>query len=378
MLVADIASRIAAHVATPPCGIAIHGLDGSHTLLGNAPPALSVFVRTPRGERALMRLSQLAICEAYIRGDLDFEGDLMEAIRYQTALSDRQFGIKLWRRIKPLLVGRPRCNPAWIEKHYDQKNIQLVAAETRYHTYTPGIYASSDESLEDGAERKLRWAYEALRLEAGRHVLDVGCGWGGFVRYCAARDVDVTGITLSKDQLAFVHEAIAREKLEARVLYQDFFTFTPERKFDGISLMGVMEDLSDYDAVIARLARWLQPGGRVYLDFAASKERVATSSFITEYIWPGRFRMVYMPELVDAVWNSPFDVVAIENDRANYHRWARESYCRWIDRKPLVLERASEELWRTFHIMHAGVANVMRDWSRGVTAYRMVLELPEH
>jgi hypothetical protein len=82
-----------------------------------------------------------------------------------------------------------------------------------------------------------------------------------------------------------------------------------------------------------------------------------------------------MPELVTAIWKSPFDIVECHNDRMNYYHWARQNYMRWMEQKTAIVERASEALWRTFRIMQAGTANVMSDPTQGVSAYRMVLEL---
>jgi len=371
------AKRLADGPDRLPCGIAVLTPDGQRIVVGDGAPSLTVLVHNGRGEQAVRRMSLLGICEAYIRGDIDLDGDLIEAASLQTKMTDREILIKLWRRFKPLLFGRARCNPEWIADAYDRHNIQLISADQDFHTYTPGLYESDHDSLEAGARRKLQAAFDGLNLQPGDHVLDIGCGWGGFIRFCTARQVRMTGITLSRHQLAFVTDVIRRDALEASAHYQDFFTFTPERQYDGISLMGVIEDLSDYRAVVKRLTSWVRPGGRVYLDFAASKERFATSSFITKYIWPGVFRMVYLPELIEAVWHSPFEIVLLDNDRMNYHRWARESYRRWMDRKAAVLEQADEATWRTFRLMHAGCANIMRDATRGASAYRMVLEMPQ-
>ncbi|HXE79262.1 MAG TPA: class I SAM-dependent methyltransferase [Vicinamibacterales bacterium] len=359
-----------------PCTVAVITRDGERLVLGDGPLVLTVHVRTERGERALRAMSLLGICEAYIHDDLDFEGDLLEAASIQTKLTDREIFIKLWRRLKPYLMGRSKSNADAIREAYDRNNIQLVAADENYHTYTPGIYESDRDSLEVGARRKLQAAFDSLNLQPGDHLLDVGCGWGGFMRFCAERGVRATGITLSKHQLAFVQRFID-QGLNAEVFYQDFFTYEPSRQFDAVSLMGVLEDLSDYRTVIERLTTWVRPGGRIYFDFAASKERHATSSFITKYIWPGVFRMVYLPELIEAVWRSPFELVLLDNDRLNYFRWARESDRRWIERKAKVLQQADEETWRTFRLMHAGCANIMRDATRGAAAYRMVLEMPQ-
>jgi len=371
----DWATRVTEGPEPLPCPIAVRTLDGQHLTVGDGPPVLTVHLHNERGERALRSMSLLGICEAYIRDDLDLQGDLVAAASFQARLADRAVLIRLWRRLKPLLLGRGRSNADAISGAYDRHNIQLISADQDYHTYTPGLYESDHDSLEAGARRKLQAAFDGLQLQPGDHVLDVGCGWGGFMRFCAERHVHATGITLSRHQLGFVQRFIDRG-LDARAMYQDFFTYAPDRQYAGISLMGVMEDLSDYRTVIRRLTGWVRPGGRIYFDFAASKQRVATSSFITKYIWPGVFRMVYLPELIDAVWRSPFEVVLLDNDRVNYFRWARESDRRWIERRAQVLEQADEATWRTFRLMHAGCANIMRDATRGATAYRMVLEMP--
>jgi cyclopropane-fatty-acyl-phospholipid synthase len=355
-----------------PCAISVRSNEGE-TTLGRGNPVLSVHVNNPRGRRALLSLSQLKICEAYIRGDLELEGDLIEALAFRDLLRDRQLRIKLWRRFKPLLFGSERCRREWIAEHYDRENVQLASADRSYHTYTPGVYQHDGESLEVAAERKFETAFCSLRLEPGQHMLDVGCGWGGFVRYCASRGIDVTGITLSKDQLAFVRDLLDRERLCGQVLYQDFFTFTPTRLYDGVSMMGVLEHLPDYKAVLQRLSTLVKPGGRIYLDFASCRDRFATSSFITKHAWPGMFRMVHLPELMAALSDFPFEIHRLTNDRRNYYLYARDSYQRWMEQRAAVTERFGAEVWRKFRLLHASVANVMSRPTYGVSAFQMVL-----
>jgi cyclopropane-fatty-acyl-phospholipid synthase len=111
-----------------------------------------------------------------LAGELDIEGDLIAATRYQEVLSDRHPALQVWRRLHPVLVGRERVNPGWIAHHYDAANAQLYAADRDYNTYTPGIYHSDADSLEVGAERKLAAAFEGLQLEPGDHLLEVGSG----------------------------------------------------------------------------------------------------------------------------------------------------------------------------------------------------------
>jgi cyclopropane-fatty-acyl-phospholipid synthase len=273
-----------------------------------------------------------------------------------------------------LLLGRRRLNPRWIAKHYDSQNMQLFALDELYNVYTPGVYEADDDTLEQGAERKLALAFDALGLRAGDSLLDVGCGWGGFLRFCARRGVDATGISLSRHQLEFARQRLEEDGLSATTRYQDFFSYQPERRFDAISLMGSIEDLSSYREVLRRLRAWLAPGGRVYLDFAGRDRPWGIASFVTKHVWPGAFRMVYLPAFTRALARTHFDVVEMHSDRSNYHRWARLGLERWTERRDAVLAAADERTWRLMHVLTAGTAYVMGPRSTWATAYRVVLE----
>jgi cyclopropane-fatty-acyl-phospholipid synthase len=358
-----------------PCAFTVH-TDGTVKRIGDGEPAFAVHLRNGQGWKALRSLDELTIAEAYVRGDIDIEGDEVRAMWLRGMLADDNFWLKTWRRLQPLLVGRERLNPGWIAKHYDSGNIQLWALDRDYRAYTPGIYESDDETLEVSTRRKYDFAFDGMRLKEGDRVLDVGHGWGGFLQYCAGRGVRAEGITLSKDQLGYVTRLIAERQLDASASYQDFFTYRPGKRYDAISVMGVIEDLSDYPRVLERLAELLAPGGRVYLDYASGKVPFATSSFITKHVWPGTFRMTYVPELLAALDRSPLQLVGLYNDRRNYHLWAKKGRERWIENREEVVARAGEETWRLFRLLFAGTSGVMNDPSYDVTAYRMLLELP--
>jgi cyclopropane-fatty-acyl-phospholipid synthase len=358
-----------------PCAFTLHTPTGA-TRIGEGEPVFDLYVKNGRGTKALQSLDELAIAEAYVRGDLELEGDAVRAMWLRSLLSDDRFWIKTWRRLQPLLLGREKLNPDWIAKHYDSGNIQLFAMDREYRAYTPGIYATDDDTLETSTRKKYDFAVEHLRVREGDEVLDVGSGWGGFIQYCAGRGVRVEGITLSKDQFGFVTGLIRDRGFDASVSYQDFFTYRPGKRYDGISLMGVIEDLSDYPRVMERLAELVKPGGRIYLDFASGKVPFGTSSFITKYIWPGTFRMTYMPELMAAIDRSSIQLTGVWNDRRNYHLWAKNGHQRWMESKEEIIRRSSHETWRLFRLLYAGTAGVMNDPAWKVTAYRMVLELP--
>lgn len=371
----DALASLFARFESLPCAFTLRTPAGV-THLGDGEPAFALHVRNGRGTRALRSLDELTIADAYVRGDLEIEGDAIRAMWFRHLLSDDRWWIKTWRRLQPRLFGRDQLNPAWIAKHYDSHNLQLFATDREFRAYTPGIYERDDDTLEAGTRRKYDFAFDQLRLQPGAELLDVGHGWGGFLQYCCGRGVRGQGITLSRHQLEYVEGLIAARELDARVQYQDFFTYRPGRRFAAVSMMGVIEDLSEYPRVLERLAELLAPGGRVYLDFAASRVPVDTSAFVTKHVWPGSFRQVFMPELLAAIDRSPLEVVVLWNDRRNYHLWARKGHQRWLDNREAVIRSSSEQTWRLFRLLFAGTAGGMDDPTYRDTAYRMVLELP--
>lgn len=359
-----------------PCSCTVHLPDGSTHKIGNEDSIFELQVKNKAGLKALLSLDQITIAEAYCLDNIDIQGDIVKTLAFQETLSQNNFGIKIWRRLKPILVGRKRCNPAWIAKHYDANNIQVMASDRDYNTYTQGNYEEGD-SLEIGAERKLDFAFQSLKLETNASVLDIGSGWGGFIRFAARRRVNVTGITLSKHQKEYTEKIINDNQLtNAQVYYQDFFTYQTNQKYDGAVMMGVIEDLSDYYWVMKKLVTLIKPGGRVYLDFATSNKRFSTSVFITKYIWPGTFRMVYLPEFVDAINKSPFEINSMYNDRFNYYYWTWLMQRRWVENKTEVLKKTNEFTWRLFNTLFAGTSAIESTPSYAASAYRVVLELP--
>ncbi|HME03537.1 MAG TPA: class I SAM-dependent methyltransferase [Solirubrobacteraceae bacterium] len=354
--------------------LAIRGPDGNVEQLGRGEPQVEVAAVNADGLAALRSRSELRIAEAYLNEDIDISGDLVAAMRLRVVLSDVRPLLRARTFLQPLVLGRRRLNPRWIAKHYDSENMQLYGIDELYNVYTPGLYERDDDTLEEGAVRKLEHAFDRLGLRAGATLLDVGCGWGGFLRYCAERGVEATGISLSRHQLAYARSRLDGDGLDAHTLYQDFFTYEPHRQFDAISLMGSIEDLANYRSVMLRLGRWLRPGGRIYMDFAAKDRPWGISTFISQHVWPGAFRLVYLPSFTRALARSHFDVVALENDRRNYHLWPLKGLERWTDRRAEIVAATDERTWRLMSLLMAGAAHLMGEHSILFTAYRVTLE----
>ena len=351
--------------------------SGACLRIGEEPAGLTLEIRTRRGLQAIRSLNELRICEAYMDDDIDIGGDLQKALALRDLLEDQDLWITAWRRIQPLLVGRSKAQESWVHNHYDSDNLQLYFLDTAYNTYTPGVFEREDESLEAASERKHRLAFEGLGLKTGDRVLDIGCGWGSFLRYAARRNVHVTGITLSRHQLGWVQEnLIDREHLPAALHYGNFFEFEAERQFDAVSMLGVIEELADYPRALAHVACLVKPGGRVYLDFMAATQDFVFPAFISKYVYQGGTSRVYLPKFVEAATRSPFEIVRIDNDRRNYHLTAQHWFDNFERNRAAIRERFGERTYRMYRLYLAGMPQMLDCDTHLTTAYRVMLELP--
>jgi cyclopropane-fatty-acyl-phospholipid synthase len=125
-----------------------------------------------------------------------------------------------------------------------------------------------------------------------------------------------------------------------------------------------------------RLARWVKPGKRVYLDFMAATRDFLFPAFISKYIYQGRTSRVYLPKFLKAVTHSPFEILALYNDRRNYYLTTNQWFENFERHQQAVRERFGERLYRMFRLYLAGNPVMLDHPSHLTTAYRVLLELP--
>src|SRR6202044_2600470 len=105
------------------------------------------------------------------------------------------------------------CDAEAIQYHYDVSNSFYEWVLGPSMTYTCAVYPESGATLEAAQDNKYRLIFEKLRLQPGDRLLDVGCGWGGMVRYAARRGVRAIGATLSAEQAAWAQTAVEADGL---------------------------------------------------------------------------------------------------------------------------------------------------------------------
>jgi cyclopropane-fatty-acyl-phospholipid synthase len=349
--------------------------EGRRFVFGGGEPAFVLSARTRAGLRALMSTDLPTIAEAYVHGDLEVEGDLTKAMLIRTLVSDHHPLRFLWRLLRPRAVGQIRSDRQAIARHYDyDQDFYLLFLDGRHRCYSQGIFARDDEPLEDAMTRKLDFALEAVGAGPGDRVLDIGGGWGAFAQHAGRRGIRVTSLTLSVESEAFLNTLIAREGLPGRVHREHFLEHAPNERYDAIVNLGVTEHLPDYRATLRQYLALLKPGGRIYLDASATREKNDHSTFLARSIYPGNGSLLCLHEYLAELARTPLQLEGVYDDRHSYHLTAR-AWAERLDRHREEVERRwGPELYRKFRLYLWGCADAFqRDL---IQAYRMVLHLP--
>jgi cyclopropane-fatty-acyl-phospholipid synthase len=108
-------------------------------------------------------------------------------------------------------------------------------------------------------------------------ILDIGGGWGGLVEYCSALGVEVTSLTLSEESAAYIRARIAEGGLKGEVIVEDLLEHRARERYDHVVIFGVIEHIPTYGRFCERVWDALKPGGKLYLDASATKEKYAAS-----------------------------------------------------------------------------------------------------
>jgi cyclopropane-fatty-acyl-phospholipid synthase len=364
--------RLSRRLAASPVAFELELTDGSRHTFGDGPPTFRVRARTARALPALGSLDLFRIAEAYLDAEFDVEGDLMAMYDLRPFLSDFHPLHYLWRFTQPLVFGQVGTNARAIRSHYGLGADFYLAFMGSARCYTQGVFEHPDEPLEVAQRRKFDLCLQQCDLGPGSHVLEVGPGWGAFAEHAARKGVRVTGVTNSRDSAEYMTALGVRLGVAWDIVEADFLAYRPSHRFDAIVLMGIMEHLPDYRAVLDRFDALLRPGGRVYLDASASRHKYRASSFITRRIYPGNHSFFVLHDFLEAVARTSFRLRGIHDDRVDYFR----TFVHWARNLEAARERLIRDFcewdYRRFHLYLWGSAHCfLRDT---LQCYRVVLE----
>ena len=250
----------------------------------------------------------LAVGEAYMDGTLTIEEgnayDFLALAGENIHRADARFAPG--ERLRALIRVLQQWNPVDVSRrnvahHYDLSGALYDLFLDQDHQYSCAYFSSPDISIDEAQAAKKRHIIAKLLLQPGQRVLDIGCGWGGLALSIAkAADVEVTGITLSEEQIKVAQRRAEEAQLSHRVrfLLCDYRNLTGQ--FDRIVSVGMFEHVGvvHYRTFFNMVRDRLTDAGVALLhSIGRSHGAGATNPWIRKYIFPGG----YVPALSEVL-----------------------------------------------------------------------------
>jgi cyclopropane-fatty-acyl-phospholipid synthase len=399
--VADRLRPVIAPVFGGPPPVGLRAWDGS-AIAAADPAAPTVVLRSPAALRRLLWApGELGLARAYVTGDLDIDGDLADGFRrIWAATRDGSFSGRISLRlaarglgaaIRSGAFGRPmpppdseaeprgrlhskRRDAAVISHHYDLSNALYTLLLDAHMAYSCAYWTSDDPSytVVDAQRDKLDLICSKLDLRPGARFLDVGCGWGALSVHAAKEyGAQVTGVTISAEQLAFGRERIAAEGIAHLVdlRLQDYRDIPiADAGFDAAAAieMGEHVGAANYPAFLAQLHRLMRDEGRVLIQqMSHGPGHPGGGPFIERYIAPD-MHMRPLPETLGLVHHAGFEIRDVHAMREHYVRTVEAWLAEFDRRREDVAALVGEEQMRVWHLYLVGGALAFEQNRMGV------------
>ena len=266
-------------------------------------PEGHIHIHTQAGLLQIIKKGKLGFCEAYMSGDVTSQNivNLIEmAVLNNQFIEDKlRMSALSWFTTK-ISHFRNRNSKTGsrrnIAYHYDLGNDFYELWLDKTMTYSSAVFEDENTPLSDAQILKYRRLAEMAEIKDGDHVLEIGCGWGGFAEFAASTyDITLTCITISKEQYDFAKARIEKAGLEDRVTikitdYRDL----ESQSFDKVVSIEMFEavGMSYWPTYFNKVSDVLRKGGRAALQVITIVDHEfesyrTTPDFIQKYIFPG-------------------------------------------------------------------------------------------
>ncbi len=270
---------------------------------GDTPtPHAQMVIRNPVFVRRLIIGGDLGFAEGYLRREWDTPdlATLMLLLaanqKSGTRLVPGRPILRIWQRLRHFLNRNTKLGAKRnIHAHYDLGNAFYEAWLDRSMTYSSAIFDQGDNDLESAQRRKYQRLAEKSEIRASDHVLEIGCGWGGFAEY-AAREIGcrVTGLTISQEQHDFASRRIQEAGLGDRVEISMRDYRDEAGVYDRIVSIEMFEAVGEayWDTFFRQMRDRLVSGGRAGLQLITIRDEAFAGyrreiDFIRRYVFPG-------------------------------------------------------------------------------------------
>ncbi len=331
--------------------------DGRSRRFGSGAP-VRLEIRDRAFFRRLATRGKLGLGESYTAEE--WESDDLVAL-FELLLSNADVASERHSRVRRLLELRPRLNRRNglvrarrnIAYHYDLGNDLFALMLDETMTYSCAVFEHPDMTLAEAQRAKYERLCAKLELGADDHVLEIGCGWGGFAHYAASTyGCRVTGLTISREQAVVARERTAG--LPVEILEQDYRTV--EGEYTKVASIEMLEAIGEdqFGTYFATIDRVLARGGRAAIQTILVPEQRwdryrRTPDWIERYIFPGCL-IPSLAALTDAAAkHSRLGIYKVDEIGPHYaetlRRWRASFHERIDEVRALGYDRRFERTW---------------------------------
>ncbi|MGH7331821.1 MAG: class I SAM-dependent methyltransferase [Candidatus Rokuibacteriota bacterium] len=334
--------------------------DGTRVPYGTRAPEFVLHLLSERVARALLGNLNVAFGEAYMAGAIEVEGDFQQLLRLMfvggpeiTGLSRRekvQLALAAWRQRGSLAQARKN-----VAIHYDLGNDFFKLWLGNDMAYSCAYFRDPGDDLDTAQAQKFQHICAKLRLRPGDRLLDIGCGWGGFLVHAARHHgIRGVGVTLSPAQKEAADQRVAAHGLSDRVTVRlaDYRELSEDGAFDRIVSIGMFEHVGkrhipDY---VRHTRRLLTADGLGVLHTIGRRVAAPANPWLAKYIFPG----AYFPTLADVatpLGEGGLHITDVEAWRMQYaltlDRWI-EAYEANVDTVRAMYGEPFTRMWRLY------------------------------
>ena len=307
-----------------------------HVFNGSPEPVVTLRLSDKALHHKLFFNPELHAGEAYMDGTLTFEDCDLYDFLLLFAMNRAPLGAyplqsalrRIWKLLRTVQQHNPISKAKTNVAHaYDLSRDLYELFLDEDIQYSCAYFLSEDNSLEQAQEDKKRHIAAKLQIESGQKILDIGSGWGGLALYLATlADVQVTGVTLSKEQYDVATQRAKALGLADRVRFELRDYREIEGSFDRIVSIGMFEHvgISYFDSFFAKIKALLTEDGVALLHSIGHRSPPGTTSpWLRKYIFPGSYAPA-LSETLAAIERQYLWVTDIEVLRLHYAYTVRE------------------------------------------------------
>jgi cyclopropane-fatty-acyl-phospholipid synthase len=195
-------------------------------------------------------------------------------------------------RASPVAIETRAAN----EQHYEVPPPFFQLCLGKRLKYSACFYPGGNESLDQAEEQMLRLTEQRAELADGIDILELGCGWGSLTLWMAERfpNARITGVSNSRPQREFIEAQCRTRGIgNVRIVTADVNQFAPEGRYERVVSIEMFEHMRNYDTLMARIASWLKPGGKLFVHIFCHRELMypfevrGTSDWMSKYFFTG-------------------------------------------------------------------------------------------